>query len=503
MGKPNIIHLRKAGVIACLFLLIGFSSRIAGASSLVQDNIWTFDSELYKIHQLVLNLQTEQAYKQLDKIKTNEFHKMYVLSFCETLDVLVSEDEEKFQKIESNFRDRLKYLASLPPGAEQLFLQAELNLQRGFNFLNLGQEFNAVWAIRNAYNFTQECLRKYPDFVPIKKTSGVIEVMVGSVPDKFHFFMSLLGMKGSVVKGQKQLEELKASPSSLAIEANLLYYTIKGLINQQIEEALRGYNAMLKDAPDNKLALFLAINMMMKNSQSEDALKAIHTLDANPGGLPMHYIEYLRGEIHLQKGDYAIAIQSYQKFIANYRSLNFKKDAYYKISLAYYLQGKTDLANTNFEKAKTTGRDVVEPDHHADAQLKEGTFPNARILKVRFYTDGGYYKEAKDLFHSITPADLKSKKDEVEYYYRKARLAHKTSDMSAAKIFYRQTIDMSGETQWYFAPNAALQLGYIAQASRDYPLARKYFQMALGYKRHEYKNSIDGKAKSALEQLPS
>lgn len=495
MGNTKIIDTWKAGVIACLFLLIGISSRA--------DNIWTFDPELQKIHQLVLNLQTDQAYKQLDKVKTNDFHKMYVLSFCETLDVLISEDEEKFQKIESNFRERLRYLASLPAGSEALFLQAELNLQRGFNFMNLGQEFNAVWAIRNAYNLTQECLKKYPDFIPIKKTSGVIEVMVGSVPDKYHFFISLLGMKGSVVTGQKQLEQLRTSASSLNIEANLLYFTIKGLINQQIDEAVKGFNEILKEKPDNKLALFLGINMMMKNSQSEEALKLIHVLDATPGGLPMHYIDYLKGEILLQKGEYVGSVQAYQKFIANYRSQNFKKDAYYKISLAYYLQGKSDLAKINFDKAKVTGRDIVEPDHHADVQLKDDSFPNAKILKVRFYTDGGYYKEAKDLFHGITSNDLKSKRDQVEYYYRKARLAHKTSDVNAAKLFYKQTIDMSGESEWYFAPNSALQLGYIAQANHEYTLARKYFQMALTYKRHEYKNSIDGKAKSALEQLPS
>lgn len=465
--------------------------------------MWTFDPELQKIHKLVLNLQTDLAYKQLEKIRTNEFHKMYVLSFCETLDVLISEDEEKFQKIEINFRERLKYLGNLKPSAEGLFLQAELNLQRGFNFLNLGQEFNAVWAIKNAYNFTQDCLKKYPEFIPIKKTSGVIEVMIGSVPDKYHFFMSLLGMKGSVLTGQAQLEQLRTSQSSLNIEANLLYYTIKGLINQQIDEATNGFMEILKDEPDNRLALFLAVNMLMKNSQSEEALKLIHTLDANPGGLPMFYIEYLRGEILLQKGDYQNSILSYQKFMNNYKSQNFRKDAYYKISLAYFLQGKTDLATANFEKAKVTGKNVVEPDHHADAQLKDGSFPNAKILRVRLYTDGGYYKEAKELFSTITPADLKTKKEQVEYYYRRARLAHKTSDLSAAKIFYQQTIDMSGESQWYFAPNSALQLGYIAQASHDYPAAKKYFEMALAYKKHEYKNSIDGKAKSALEQLRS
>ncbi|MEJ0030775.1 MAG: tetratricopeptide repeat protein [Bacteroidota bacterium] len=476
-------------------MLLGIPSRA------VADNVWTFDPELQKIHQLVINLQTEQAYKLLDKIKADPFQTMYVRSLCETLDVLITEDEEKFQKIESNFRDRLKYLSGLTPSADALFLQAELNLQRGFNFLNLGQEFNAVWAIKSAYNLTQECLKKYPDFIPIKKTSGVIEVMIGSVPDKFHFFMSLLGMKGSVVTGQNQLQQLRESQSSLNIEANLLYFTIKGLINQQIDEAQKGFTDVLKNDPDNKLALFLAVNMMMKNSQSEEALKLIRTLDANPDGLPVYYIEYLRGEILLEKADYVNSILAYQKFITNYKSQNFKKDSYYKISLCYYLQGKPDLAKANFEKAKATGRDVAEPDHHADAQLKDGAFPNAKILKVRLYTDGGYYKEAKETFQTITPVDLKTKKDGVEYYYRKARLAHKTNDVSAAKIFYQQTIDMSGDSQWYFAPNSALQLGYIAQASHDYTLAKKYFEMALTYKKHEYKNSIDGKAKSALEQL--
>lgn len=495
MAKPGIIKLTKAGVIACFFLCFAYPTRA--------DNAWVFDPELQKIHQLVLNLQTDQAYERLAKIKTNEWHKMYVQSLCETLDVLITEDEEKFQKIEVNFRERLKKLANQTSSPDALFLQAELNLQRGFNFLNLGQEFNAVWAIKSAYNLTQECLKKYPSFIPIKKTSGVIEVMIGSVPDKYHFFMSLLGMKGSVVTGQRQLEELRASSSSLNSEATLLYFTIKGLINQQIEEAATGLTDILKTQPENRLALFLAVNMLIKNSQSEDALKLIRTLDDHPGGLPMYYIDYLRGEILLQRGDYEEAIAAYRVFIANYKSQNFKKDSYYKISLAYFLEGKGDQAKINFDKAKATGRTVAEPDHHADAQLKEGSFPNAKILKVRLSTDGGYYKEAKETFHSITPADLKTKKDQVEYYYRRARLAHKTGDIAAAKIFYLQTIDMSGDSQWYFAPNSALQLGYFAQSSRDFANAKKYFQMALAYKKHEYKNSIDGKAKSALEQLPS
>jgi len=491
--SPLRSHL-KAGIIACFFLFVCEHGRAA-------DNIWRFDEELSRIHLLVLNLQSDQAYAALAKVKTNEYHKIYVQSLCETLDALISEDEKRFAEIEVKFRQRFKDLEQKPEGAETLFLQAELNLQRGFNFLNLGQEFNAVWAIRSAYNFTQECLKKYPDFIPIKKTSGVIEVMIGSVPDKYHWFMSLLGMKGSVITGQKQLESLRLSQSSLSIEANILYFTIKGFINQQIDESARGFQDLLKANPDNRLVLFLTINMLVKNSQSEEALKLIRHLEANPHGLPMPYVDYLQGEILLQRGDYVQAIDTYHRFINVYPSENFKKDAYFKISLAYYLQGKRDLAKQNFDKAKVTGRVIVDPDSYADAQLKDDRFPNQKLLRVRFYTDGGYYKEAKEVFQTILPSDLMNMKDQTEYYYRKARLSHKMNELGAAKIFYQQTIDMSGQNPWYFAPNSALQLGYLAQAGHDKASARKYFQQALTYKKHEYKNSIDSKAKSALEQL--
>ncbi|NJN41687.1 MAG: hypothetical protein HC811_05070 [Flammeovirgaceae bacterium] len=132
---------------------------------------WRFDPELRKAYLQVLNLQTDEASIQLNKLsgRTNPLHLLYVQSLCETLDVLISEDAEKFAVIEKNFAKRIKYLQDMPVSAETLFLQAELQLQRGFNFLNLGQEFNSIWAIRSAYNLSEECLQKFPGFTRLKK----------------------------------------------------------------------------------------------------------------------------------------------------------------------------------------------------------------------------------------------------------------------------------------------------------------------------------------------
>lgn len=497
MYKINtIFSCRKAGAVACFFLFQLLPSR-------ANDLLWKFDPALQKVYISVLNLDKTEAYLELAKLdkQTNAYHKIYVQSLCETLDALISEDEEKFNKIEVAFKERFKFLDSENESAETLFLKAELNLQRGFNLLNLGHEFNAVWAIRSAYNYTQECLKKYPDFIPIKKTSGVIQVMMGSIPDNYRWFMSLLGMKGSVETGQKQFQELQNSSSSLSLEATILYYTIKGLINQQYEEASRGILESLEAQPFNRLALFLGVNMLMKNAQSEQALKLIQTLDSYPQGLPMYYIEYLRGEILLQKGEYEKSIAAYNSFITHYKSDNFKKDSYYKIALGYWFQNKRLLAFQYLEMAKKTGKDVVPPDRYADFAIKENNFPNTKLYKLRLYTDGGYFDEAKNILQDICPVDLKGEKDKAEYAYRKARLADKLNDHITAETFYLKTIKLTGDNPWYFAPNAALQLGYRARDQKEYATAKKYFELALSYKKHEYKNSIDSKAKSALENL--
>lgn len=487
----------RAGVIACFFLI----TKIGTATP--TDYSWQFEPELLKAYQQVLNLQIEQAQSILAKLppSINEWHKTYVASLCETLEVLITEDHKRFDQIDELFKDRLNKLQGEPPSAETLFLQAELNLQRGFNFINLGEELNAVLAIRKAYNFTQTCLKKYPNFIPIKKTSGVIQVMVGSVPDKFHWLMSLLGMKGSVIVGQKQLQEVSHSKSSLSIEGTMLYYTIKGLINQQFSEAAKGILDCLKEQPDSRLLLFLGVNMLMKDSRSEEAYQLIQQLDQHNQGLHMDYIEYLRAEILLQKTEYNKAILAYQKFIKGYKSVSFKKDSYFKIGLCYWLLNNATQAKMNFEKAKVTGKDVAEPDQYAAKQLEDSYLPNPKILKVRFFTDGGYYQQAEEVLKTIYPSDLKSRREETEYYYRKARLAHKTGELTAAKIFYQQSIDMTSSNPWYFGANSALQLGYIAKDQKEYERARKYFELAISYKKHEYKSSIDGKAKSALEQL--
>ncbi|HRI80097.1 MAG TPA: hypothetical protein PLR06_11230, partial [Cyclobacteriaceae bacterium] len=107
------------------------------------DNVWQFDPALDHIYKLVLELQTEKAYAELAQLKSsNEYHRIYVQSFLETVDILITEDEGRFEKVNEIFKQRLEKISQLPDSPEKLFLKAELSLQRGFNLLNLSQELS-------------------------------------------------------------------------------------------------------------------------------------------------------------------------------------------------------------------------------------------------------------------------------------------------------------------------------------------------------------------------
>jgi tetratricopeptide (TPR) repeat protein len=215
---------------------------------------------------------------------------------------------------------------------------------------------------------------------------------------------------------------------------------------------------------------------------------------------PLYYADYLRGEALLHKADYVNSVAAYRWFIQHQRGQNYIKDAWYKIGLCYWLNGNENDAYEAFGEARKQGKEDTEADKSAARSLSSGQLPNIKLSRVRYFTDGGYYSEAAQVLDAITSMDLPERRDQVEYYYRKARLAHQAGKPEAM-AFYMETIRMTGQENWYFAPNACLQLGYLYVAENKLKEAEEYFQRALSYRRHEYKNSIDAKARLALAQI--
>jgi tetratricopeptide (TPR) repeat protein len=486
LNKDIAIYSRKATIPVCLFLLLSFHS-------IAQD--FTFKPETRKAYDEVLNLNFRAAQ---EGIVVKGVEDEYVVALSEALELLTTEDAEKFSAWESNFERRVETKSK--PDANGLFLQAELHLQWSFVYLKFGHEFDAALQLRKAYHLTREVRKKFPNYKPVLKTSGLLNVMVGSVPEKYNWVLDLLDMRGDVSKGLRELVELKNLQHDLSFESTLWHAFILGFVLQQPASGIEELTSHPMFA-NNAVANFLAANLYIKNSNSERALELLKQLQTSVESARFPYLSYLRGEILLHKGEYVASVEAYEEFLRLYHGQNYLKDAYYKKGICFWLQSNKPEAKRQFELAKDIGKETTEADKHAARALQDENLPSIPLIKLRYFTDGGYYSDALAVANSIVEGDFTAQKDKVEFHYRKARLYHKMKDLPRAILLYRSTIEESGNSDWYFAPNACLQLGFIAMEENRDREARDYFTRALSYKKHEYKNSIDSKARSALAQL--
>ena len=101
----------------------------------------------------------------------------------------------------------------------------------------------------------------------------------------------------------------------------------------------------------------------------------------------------------------------------------------------------------------------------------------------------------------ILTKSIHSKKDSLEYFYRAGRIYHENGETQKAIEYYIKTITNGIDEKYYYAANAALQLGIIYENSGNDKLAMTYFQKVSSCKNTEYKNSIEQKAKSKLKRI--
>ena len=101
----------------------------------------------------------------------------------------------------------------------------------------------------------------------------------------------------------------------------------------------------------------------------------------------------------------------------------------------------------------------------------------------------------------ISLGTFETQKDQLEYAYRLARLTHNTGKYDKAIIFYQTTINEGKNASYYFACNAALQIGRIYESKKDLNKAKEFFNLCLSIKPDEYRNSLHQKAKAGLNRI--
>ena len=488
--NQNIFFKKEVSIFACLFLFLG---HFAWNQTSPVQNATTPSPEAIEKYQHVIT----QTYPHQASLKGSESLGRLTAFDAYTL-VLQWTITTALRGNESTYHDYLKatetieeHLNSLDHGPFPLFVLADLHLQKALIQTHFNDELSAIWSFKRAVELINHCQEDYPAFLPVKKTSGIIYILLGSVPNEYQWLLSILGWEGDINMGLAQLKQLTNDPV-WGLEASIYYYITQSYLLDNYDLALQEMSQKTVEYPNSELLRYIYAALLLKNGKAQSVIKL------PSGATPVPQFYYMKGEAFLRKGAYHQAIANYNLFLNKCQGSDLIKDSHYKLFLCYYLGGDEQKAADHLKRAGETGSTRVESDRYASRQLSQ-PFVNKPLMQVRLATDGGFYKRADSLLN--INISMFNPKETAEYYYRKARLCHETAQIEKALIWYQTAIRASGNQTWYFGPNAALKSGeiYIQQGEED--KAKEYLKLTLSYKNHEYKRSIDRKAKALLNQL--
>lgn len=458
----------------------------------------------------IMSLKFEQAEKYLmaeKKLFPENVYPIYLENYIDFLKVFISEDEEIFDSSENNKQQRINIIETLSDTSPyRNYLLANVNLQWAFARLKFKEYFSAAIELNRAYRLIEENTIKFPEFYPNKITHGIIKIMVGLVPEKYNWILSIISMEGSVKEGTDELYDvLKLSAAdtnfSYLKEETIFYLSFIELnINPDKSKSLILLEEILPLADSSLLFAYMSVNILTRtahNAEAEILFKKIQNRDEY---YPFYYLDYLNAEFYLKQLDTENARILYSKFLKNFKGKNYIKDAWRKMAWTYLLEGNTEVYKHILSNVGTQGYGDVGKDKEAMREYESGEIPNIDLLKSRLLFDGSYLAEADSILKLLneTNFDFDQK---LEKTYRLARINHQLNNINKAKSLYKSVVLNSELTKNYFPANSALKLGEIYEIEDSSGMAFYYYQKCTKMNFDQFENSIKVKATEGMRRV--
>lgn len=487
---------------AFLFLFLA-AVRLATGQVTVDSLCRTAYSQIMSLH----FVPAKQLLSREKEMHPENVYADYLNNYMDFLRVFIGENKALFNRLNDTFDIRYNRIKKLPDTSRYKNLMlANMNLQWAFARLKFGEYFTAAWELNRAYRLLTGNTERFPGVIPQDISMGVLHVMIGLVPDKYHWMLKIISMKGSVEQGKTEiyraLDSAATNPQYAYLYPEALFYL--GFIELNLSpdsKALDRLSTYLRQTGNENLLMdFLKADIYMGQGKNDLALKQLKLAPQGPGYFPFYYLHYLKGECYLRKLQPDSADASYRYFLKYFKGINYIKDAWRKRAWAALLENRLSAYRQYMDSVKVYGGAKTGADKEALVEARANRLPDKSLLQARLLFDGGYYQSAKKVLDTMDTRKL-TKEEQTERIYRYARIAHREHLWPDAKKAYRRTISSGADSPRYFAANAALKLGEIYESEDSLLLAGDFYRKCLALNFDEYVNSIKGKAKEALERI--
>ncbi|MEO5910031.1 MAG: tetratricopeptide repeat protein [Pelobium sp.] len=467
-----------------------------------------FNANCINAYEAIFDLRLTEAKTLIQREKSqnpNNGISILLDNYVDFFTLLTSESKADYERLKSLKTSRLNLLEKQDKNSPYyLFAQAEVNLQWGLLKSRYQDFLSSALDIRRADNLLDENGKKFPGFLPNKKSAGLIDVIMGAIPSNLKSLSSTFGFTGNVNRGINTLESLmsslpKTSYNFYSDEVVFFLCYIETDLAPNKNNYQKTMSYLASNSNKSLLKAYLQGYISMRNGRNDTAISYLTKRPQGSNYSEFPLINYLIGNAKLNRMDSDANIYLI-KYLKEYNGINYVKDAYLKLSYYYYLRNDDSRYHAFLKMVKSQGNTIDEKDKQA---LKEAndTPPNKDLLKARFYFDGGYYAKALAQLQGNSVSDFKLQRDQIEYYYRFGRVYDELGKSNDAIANYQKAMSLGKTTSYYYAANAALFIGYIYENKNDRPRAASYFKQSIAMKNHEYENSIETKAKDGLKRI--
>lgn len=480
------------------------------SSYTIQANEFHFNQNCKNAYKSILSLRLNEGQSILEEEKVtnpNNLIPYYLENYIDFFTIFIGENATTFNELQENKEIRIKkILAGNKNSPFYLYTQAEIHIQWAFARLKFEEYISAAYELFSAYNLLEENSKKYPKFYPNQKSLALLHALIGAVPEKFNWIVELLGLKGNVDQGLNEFKELISNNEN--DEYEFLYKTESQVLATFLLLHLKRTDANEwnlvnlpdSDIKDNLLLTYVLATKAIKLHKNDEAIELLLKRPKGKEYYEFYFLDYLLGILKLRRLDDDSYLY-FGRFINHYHGLNYIKASYQALAWYYLLKGNTEKYYKFIVNCKKKGFTFIDEDVQALKEAHRTTLPNVYLLKSRLLFDGGYYSKALLALGNITNIDKLIIEERIEITYREGRIYHEWGNFGKAKLNYEKTIEEAQNLPLYFAASASLNLGYIYEIKKDYPNARKYFNLCMKMKDHEYKKSLDYKAKVALDRI--
>lgn len=496
--------------ISYISLLIGcflFLANTLGAGT----PYFEYSSNMRLAYKRALDLRVDEANILLSQIKTEEPDNhlaYYVENYLDFIQVFIDEDKATFEHLSKSKDRRLDILKEAKSDSPYYrYTRAEINMHWAFLHLKFGEYYSAYTNIKAAYHLQKDNLKAHPNFIPSKKSMGILKAFIGTVPNKYHWIIKLFsGMEGSITEGTKDIEAAltyyKNNNDSLFETETLILYSfmLLHINNKETERIWSLLNSESLDTKNSLLACFAKATMAMQIGKNDAAIEILENRPAGDQYYDVPYLDFMLGLAQFRKLD-SSALVLLQDYIDANPNANYVKEAYHCIARYHLILGHPTDYQKYMTILKSKGNTLSDGDKSAQQEAESSIIPNPILLKARILFDGGYYQRAEATLMATTIDSFTSEPLQLEYTYRLGRIAHERKDFDKALQHYNQTIALGRDAEYYYACNAALKSGMIYEQLGQKELAKKSYDNCLSMSPNQYKSGLHGKAKIGLKRI--